>query len=305
MTLLLVGLPGNEAITARLAEQLSAQIAVTEFRHFPDGESYVRIVTNPAGRSVALICTMARPDDKFLRLVFTARVLKDLGAVRVGLIVPYLSYMRQDRRFQPGEAVTSGDFAELISREFDWLITIDPHLHRIAALSVLYPIPTATLHASTPIAKWIAANVDRPLLIGPDSESAQWVGEIASLSGAPYVILEKLRRGDREVEVSVPAIEHWLGHTPVVIDDIISTARTIIATLGHLARSKVKPAVCVGVHAIFATGAYAGLQAAGAARIVTTNTVPHETNAIDIVPLLAEPVAFMERASSIGLGVNS
>lgn len=305
MNLLLVGLPGNEEMTARLAERFSAEIALTEFCRFPDGESYVRILTNPAGRSVALICTLDRPDEKFLRLVFTARTLKDLGAARVGLVAPYLCYMRQDRRFKPGEAVTSGDFAELISREFEWLITIDPHLHRIAALSRLYRIPTATLHANSSIAEWIAANVDRPLLIGPDSESAQWVGEIASLSGAPHIVLQKLRRGDREVEVSVPDVQRWQTHTPVVIDDIVSTARTMVETVGQLTRSKMKPAVCIGVHAIFATGAYAGLQAAGAGRIVTTNTVPHETNAIDIVPLLAEPVTLMGRASSTGIRVNS
>jgi ribose-phosphate pyrophosphokinase len=291
MTPLLLALPGNDALAARLGGLLKADIALTEQRHFPDGESYVRIVTPVAGRSVALICTLDRPDGKFLPLMFAAATCRELGAARVGLAAPYLAYMRQDRRFHAGEAVTSAIFARLVSGGVDWLVTVDPHLHRIPALASVYSVPVETLHAGPLLASWIAANVDRPLLIGPDSESAQWIGEIAALSDAPWIVLEKVRHGDREVEISAPDVERWRSHTPVVIDDIVSTARTMIETLGHLHRANMRPAMCLGVHAIFARDAYAALKAAGAARIVTTTSIAHETNAIDIAPMLATAVA--------------
>jgi ribose-phosphate pyrophosphokinase len=41
------------------------------------------------------------------------------------------------------------------------------------------------------------------------------------------------------------------------------------------------------VHAIFSSGAYARLQAAGVASVVTCNTVEHPSNVIDIHDLLA------------------
>jgi ribose-phosphate pyrophosphokinase len=44
------------------------------------------------------------------------------------------------------------------------------------------------------------------------------------------------------------------------------------------------------VHAVFAGNAYEDLKAAGVARVVTTDTLPHETNAIEVAPLLAEGV---------------
>lgn len=291
MTRLLVPLPGNEALATRLGLLLGTDVAETEFRHFPDEETYVRIVTPVSGRSAVIIRTLDRPDEKFLSLAFTAATLRELGARQVGLVAPYLAYMRQDRRFQAGEAVTSTIFAKLISGTADWLVTIDPHLHRQSSLSSIYNIPAQSIHAAPAIANWIKRSVTLPLLVGPDAESAQWVSEVATLAEAPYTVLEKTRRSDRDVRVSVPDVARWRDHTPVLVDDIISTARTMIATLGLLEHAGMKPAVCVGVHAVFASGAYDALRAAGCSRIVTTNSITHETNEIDVTEMLATAVS--------------
>ena len=205
----------------------------------------------------------------------------------VGLVSPYLAYMRQDRRFQPGEAVTSAYFAKLLSGQIDWLVTVDPHLHRRGSLAEIYSVPTHVMHAAALISEWIRAQVKMPLLIGPDSESEQWVATVARDAGIPYVVLQKERHGDRDVEVSVPDVARWRSHTPVLIDDIVSTGRTMIETIGHLKREGMLPPVCVAVHGVFAGTAFGDLVAAGAGKVATTNTVAHETNSIDVTALLA------------------
>lgn len=43
------------------------------------------------------------------------------------------------------------------------------------------------------------------------------------------------------------------------------------------------PPLCVGVHAVLAPDALRALQEAGAGRVVTCNTLPHESNAIDVL----------------------
>ncbi len=287
---LLVSLREDDPLAQPLAVAIGGEVARRTLRRFPDGETYLRYDTPPARRSVVLLCSLDRPDDKTLPLLFAAATARDLGAASVGLVSPYLAYMRQDRRFQPGEAVTSSAFARIISREVDWLVTVDPHLHRRSALSEIYTVPASVLHAASLLAEWIRANVERPLLIGPDGESAQWVAAVAKDVGCPSIVLEKTRHGDHDVEVSVPQVERWVGHTPVLVDDIVSTARTMIETIGHLTLAGMRPPVCVAVHGIFAGNAYQDLRAAGAARIVTSNTVPHESNLIDVAPLLAEAV---------------
>lgn len=275
-------LHGHDEFSLRLADILGGELGKLTLRRFPDGESYVRLETPVEGRQVVLVCSMNDPDTKILQLLFVAATAHDLGATQIGLVAPYLTYMRQDKRFQPGEGITSRSFAQLLSGNFDWLVTVDPHLHRHTSLAEIYSIPTAVVRAAPAISAWIAANVAAPVLIGPDSESAQWVSEVARGANAPFVVLEKVRRGDREVDVSVPDLDRWRERTPVLVDDIISTGRTMMETMGHLKRLGLSPPVCIGVHGVFAEHAFEDLIAAGA-RVVTCNTIPHPSNTIDLV----------------------
>jgi ribose-phosphate pyrophosphokinase len=283
---LVLALPDGAALGRRVSEEAAIPFGAVDTRRFPDGETYLRLDAPCTGCSVVLVCSLDHPDDKLLPLVFLAEAARAEGAVRVGLVAPYLAYMRQDRQFQSGEAVTSRTFAGLLSRHVDWLVTVDPHLHRYRALREIYGVPTRVVHAAPALAAWIAANVERPLVVGPDQESTQWVQEVAGLAGAPFVVMRKTRHGDRDVEIAAPDLEAWRGHTPVVVDDVVSSAQTMIQTVTHLVAAGLPAPVCVAVHALFSAGAEPALRAAGVARIVSTNTVPHATAGIDIVPLL-------------------
>ncbi len=279
---LLVALPGNLELATALAERLQTDIASALIRQFPDGESYLRYDTDLSGRDVLLVCTLNQPDALAMRLMFAAEAARELGAASVALIAPYLSYMRQDARFYPGEVVTSRHFAGLLSRTFDWLVTIDPHLHRYRSLSELYSIPTRVIQAAPWIAKWVHENVENPVLIGPDEESEQWVRAVAREASLPFVILEKVRSGDRDVAVSGGISAEWHAHTPVILDDIISTGRTMIETMDTLREAAMVAPFCIGVHGVFVDGAYEELLRSGAQRIVTCDTILHASNAIEI-----------------------
>jgi len=285
-----LALPHSEPLGRRVSELAGIPLGAVESRRFPDGETYLRVDTECARKSVVLVGTLDRPDDKLLPLVFIADAVRDLGADRVGLVAPYLAYMRQDRRFNPGEAVTSRTFVGLLSRYVDWLVTIDPHLHRYRSLAQIYSVPNQVVHAAPALAEWMAANVERPLVVGPDEESAQWVKDVADRAGAPCVVMRKTRRGDRLVEVSAPDVEAYRMHTPVVVDDIVSSAQTMVETVKQLVAARLRAPVCVGVHALFTEAAEQALRDAGAARIVTTTSVPHATSRIDIIPLLVPAI---------------
>jgi len=283
---LLIAMPGNEAMTRGLAQRLDGEVGAVEIRAFPDGETYLRFLADPAGRALGLVCTLDRPDQKILPLLFAAATARELGAASIGLVAPYLAYMRQDRRFKPGEAVTSGTFARFLSDAFDWLATVDPHLHRYGSLQDIYRIPTRAVHAAGSISRWIRTQVERPLIIGPDRESEQWVSAVAKDAGAPYAVLEKLRRGDREVEISARNLGDLAGRTPVVVDDIISSGRTMIEAVRLLVARGAAAPVCVAVHGLFADNSNVLLAQAGA-RVVTCNSIPDATNEIDVGEILA------------------
>lgn len=295
MSAVVLSFPGHEDLARVISARLGATEGRLELRRFPDGESYVRLDAPVAGKSVVLVCGLHRADEKALPLLFAAAAARDSGAVRVGIVAPYLGYLRQDKRFREGEAVSSATFARIVSGFADWLVTVDPHLHRYRSLGEIYSLRTAVVHAAPAVSAWIRSNVTEGFLIGPDSESEQWVAEVGRGAGCPYVVLAKTRHGDREVEVTIPDIDRFHDRTPVLVDDIVSTARTMIETVNHLKRAGMRPPVCIGVHPIFAGDALSELSAAGAVRIVSSNTIPHSTNAIDINEALAGKVAELNR----------
>jgi ribose-phosphate pyrophosphokinase len=288
MTRMLLPFPPQRTVANAIAPLLGARSGRLDWRHFPDGESLVTIEDGLDGIDVALVASLRNPDELGLPLRFAAATAREFGARSVGLIAPYLAYMRQDKRFNAGEAVSAPLFARFLEESFDWLVTADPHLHRNPELSKLYHIPVRRVATAPLIAEWIRDNVPNPVLIGPDGESGQWVSDIANRTGVPYQVLTKIRRGDRDVEVSLPSIDAARARTPVIVDDIASSGRTAIETLGHLRRLGLPPTICVVIHPVFALNAYEQLLAAGPARVVSTDSIPHPSNAISLAGLLAQ-----------------
>lgn len=280
---------------AALAAATGCELAEGQVRRFPDGELYIRIETDLAGRTVWVVSTLHPADRGLMSAFLAAHTARDLGAATVHLVAPYLAYLRQDERFHPGEGVTSRYVSQLVASAFDGLVTCDPHLHRIDSLDELYAIPSQVVSSAPAIADWIASNVAAPCLIGPDAESEQWVAAVAAIAGCPYLVLEKLRRGDRDVSVS--SIDADLAQsrgidlttqTAVVLDDIASTGHTMIEAMGSLRVAGAQAIECIAIHPLFAGDALERIRQAGASRVVSCNTLPHPTNAIDVLPALAD-----------------
>lgn len=297
--MLILCMDGHQQLAESLAQSLAAKVLPLEHRHFPDGEHYFNLPAEVNGEDVVVLCHLHQPNDKAMGLLFMASHLKEMGAKRVGLVSPYLAYMRQDIRFQPGECLTSKYFARLISQHFDYLVTIDPHLHRYHHLNEIYSIPTRTLHATRIIGEYLHTigqqlseqnPAQKVLVVGPDEESEQWAKTVASAAGCEHLVLTKTRRGDRDVAIHIPDVEQYRQHLPVMVDDIISTGRTMLRTAEQLQQQGLNAPLCIGVHAVFADGAEQEMRAGPIADIRTCNCIPHPTNSIDIGYLITPAI---------------
>lgn len=287
----LIATPGCEAAATRLALPLGAELGHAAVSRFPDGESYVRLYTPVRGAEAAIVCTLDHPDEKLVPLLWLAIAAREGGARRVGLIAPYLAYMRQDTVFNAGEIRAASHFAALLNRAFDWLVTVEPHLHRIAHLSEVYRMPTVAVEAAPAIAAWIQTRVQAPFLIGPDEESRQWVEHVACVCEAPWAVLAKRRHSAWRVEVTdLPDLPPRCA--PVLVDDIVSTGRTMLAAAALLRRAGLSPPVCVAVHAVFAADAYSQLGSASS-DVATCDTIAHPSNQIALTQPLVDAIVRM------------
>lgn len=297
MNTILLALPGAETLASSLSALLGWPARALEVHRFPDGEGLVRLPAQVAGQCVLIVAHLDHPDDKTLALLFAADVARDLGADRIGLVAPYLPYMRQDERFHPGEAITSRTFARVLSSTFDFLVTVDPHLHRYASLDAVYSIPTRVVAAAPAIAQWLRGEVPQPILVGPDLESEQWVGDVAQRLGVPHVVMTKQRHGDRDVTVCLPPGAQADGRQPVLLDDIASSGHTLATAAEALLAAGWGRPLCIAVHALLDAGGMETLQRCGVQRMVSCDTVPHATNEIGVAPWLADAVrAFLQPA---------
>ncbi len=260
---------------------------VTIVRHrFPDGELKLRLPDH-LGEQVVILRTLNDPNEKLVELLLTAQTARSLGARHLTLVAPYLAYMRQDIAFHPGEAISQRIVGKFLAGLFDAVITVDPHLHRVATLQEAVPVANALVLSGAPLlSDLIASRRKNPLLVGPDEESAQWVAQAAARHDFDYAVCRKVRNGDRAVEVALPD-QSVMGRAVVLLDDVASTGHTV-AQAARLLLAAGAASVDVAVtHALFAGDALQVLQNAGVGEVWSTDCIAHSSNAVSMAPLIA------------------
>ncbi|MCR9270007.1 MAG: ribose-phosphate diphosphokinase [Hyphomonadaceae bacterium] len=288
MSSMIFSTPNAHDLASKIATRVGLRHGRADLHTFPDGESLFRILDPVEDQHIHLVARLDRPDDKIMQLLLLADGLRQYGAASVKLVAPYLPYMRQDIAFNPGEVISAKVFAGLISQHFDGLITVDPHLHRFATLDAVYEVPSRALSATKEMARWIAQNTTSPIIIGPDSESEQWVRKIAEALRAPYATLQKVRHGDRDVEVSIDHLDFDNVQSVVLVDDIISSGTTLLRSNEFVKRlnANIELNICA-VHCLATLETIDQLRAAGARKIVASNSIESPICGFDIADTIS------------------
>ncbi len=270
-----------------LAKRLKTIYSPLTISSFPDGDIYLKYNVDVKGQVVVIVQSFQPNSNKSLfNVIFAAETAKDLGAKKVILVAPYLAYMRQDKRFNPGEAVNSRIMAKLLNSCVDELITVDPHLHRYKSLEEIFTIKATNLTADQLIAYYIKAKLNKVVILGPDWESYQWAETVAKQIGVEASVLEKTRFSSRNVTSRMIHPIPLKSKNVVIVDDIISTGHTIAEAAKKARKMGAQSVTAIGVHGIFCENALLKMKKAGVTKVVTTNCIEHVTNGIDVMPLL-------------------
>ncbi|SDK62010.1 ribose-phosphate diphosphokinase [Billgrantia gudaonensis] len=281
----------DEAAPARrLAEAAGLIARVVERHRFPDEELKLRMpftAANDTPETLVVFRSLDRPNEKLVELLLVARDARSRGARRVVLVAPYLAYMRQDIAFQPGEIVSQTIVGGFLAELFDAVITVDPHLHRIERLDQAIPGEHAIALSGAPrLAELIAAKRPGALLLGPDEEALQWVRQAAAATGLDYGACRKVRHGDRDVSIALPALDVE-GRQVVLMDDVASSGHTLAGAARRLLEAGAVSVDVAVTHALFADDALAVIAASGVGEVWSTDCIAHASNAITMAPVLA------------------
>ena len=287
--MLILAFPDYLQQAQRLALALDIQLREVYLHQFPDGESLLRLPTD-LPEHVIICRSLNQPNDKLIELLLCAKTARKLGAKRLTLVAPYLCYMRQDIANQPGEAVSQGIIGQMLAELFDDVITVDPHLHRISRLNQAIPIDNAiSLFATDEIGDFLQQHFDHAVLLGPDSESEQWVSAIAKKIGFEYSVAEKVRQGDTQVSMHLAEFDYH-NKPVVIIDDMASTGRTLAKAAGLLLAAGAQQVFAVITHPLFCADAEAHIMQSGIQQIWSTDSISHASACIYLDKLLAQAV---------------
>lgn len=279
-------LSDGAADAARLADKLGVPLHVIDVHRFPDGE--LRVTVGPAAPTTILYVPLDHPNDRLIVLLFAAEALRRGGAKRLVLLAPYLCYMRQDKAFHDGEAVSQAAIGKLIAATVDRVVTVDAHLHRVHDIRAVFPgIEAEDLSAMPAIAEALRGLDWSTVVVGPDEESEPWVGALAGQLGLAFAVGRKTRAGDRSVQITFADPGLFKGRPVLLVDDIVSSGGTLTVAAKALHAAHASTIDAVIVHALFPPEMIKDFHRVGIRNVRSTSSVPHPSNAIRLDDVLA------------------
>jgi len=284
--------PASTELGKKIARELGLEPEPVGHRLFPDGESYIKLNSSVAGETVVLVQTTApNPDTRYMQLLVMARTARDFGARHIIACVPYLAYMRQDKRFLDGEALSFDIVLGLLEDSgVDDLLVVD--LHSEESLRKLQPnhrVRVHTLSAIPVIAKYLKENgFDGAYSLSPDEGRRDIVSAASEVMGGGFAFFEKnrdLRTGETTMFVKDVEVR---GRKAVVFDDIISSGGTMAKAVKALKAQGAEKVAAACTHALFMGGAEEKIRDAGADLIVASDSVETPFSKVSVAGAVAE-----------------
>ncbi|MHB8100994.1 MAG: ribose-phosphate diphosphokinase [Methanosarcina sp.] len=276
----IVGGPASQLLASRTARALGTEPVLCEFNRFPDGELYLRIADEIKNESVTLIQSTPTDSDfvSLLQLIDACNEAKELNVV-----IPYMGYSRQDKRFKPGEPISARAAARCINA--DRVFTVNIHEKSVLGY---FPCPAKNLDAAKLLGEYIAGfGLESPILVAPDEGAEGLVKKVSSGLGFDYDHLQKTRLSGDTVTIKTKNID-VTGRHVVLVDDMIATGGTMTESIKMLKDQGAVDVYLACVHPVLARNAVLRLFNAGVKDIIATDTLEKSESILSVAPLIAD-----------------
>lgn len=253
-------------------------------KNFSDGELYVHINNEIKGKDVWLLASTQPPAENMLELFFMLDALNRAGASKINLIISYFAYARQLHAMQ-GESSSAQVICNILKN------------FPISKLFIFLPHDGTELHNFLPytdildIEFFCEKAVLYDAIAAPDKGAHIFAQKIADFCNKEIVFLSKKRPEQEEVEIL--SLEGSVNNKKVLlIDDIISTGRTMIEAAEFLKKNGAKTISAAAIHGVFSPGSHERLEKSIIEKIYVTNTIFQEAHkkivVSDIGPLISK-----------------
>lgn len=273
----IVGGSASQLLAGRIAEELGERLVLAEFKTFPDGERYTRLLDRVGGEVVVVQSTVT--DSDFITLL---QLIDACEGADITVVIPYMGYARQDKQFREGEAVSSRALARVL--DVERVLTVNIHEERVLKY---FKVPAVSLDASSLLGEYLRGmQLVDPVFISPDRGAVSIAQRAAAALDADYDYLEKKRVSGDVVEIAPKSLDIG-GRDVVVIDDMVSTGGTMSEAIA-LFKSQVLSVTVACVHPVLTGNAVLRLECAGVKRLISTDTIEKGVSVVSVAPIVAE-----------------
>ena len=279
---MIIGGPASQLLACKVAAILSEEIALCDYRIFPDGEAYTQVVSELDDDIVIIQST---PSDR--DIVYLLQLLDVCKDRKVSLVIPYFGYARQDKIFRPGEAMTARAIASALD---PFLEDGYVYLINIHAKSVLshFKCGSKNLDATVLLADKIQSlGLENPVVISPDKGAVAMAQTAASRMGVEYDYLQKTRLSGTEVSMAPKEIA-VKGRDVVIFDDMIATGGTMATAISMLRNQGANRVYLAAVHPVLTGSAVLKLYRSGVEAVFATDTLDKGVSTVSVAPLIAD-----------------
>ena len=282
-----------------VAKELGIDLVPTTARDFANGEIFIRFEESVRGSDCFVMQSHAQPLNKWLmEQLIMIDALKRGSAKRITAILTFYPYARQDKKHRGREPISARLVADLLSAAgADRIVSVDLHTDQIQGF---FDGPVDHMHAQPILVDYIKSkySLDNLVVVSPDAGRVKSAEKWANMLGdAPMAFVHKTRDIDAANKVvSNRVVGEVEGKDCILMDDMIDTGGTIAGAVGVLKEAGAKSVVIACTHGVFSDPARERLSDCGAEEVITTDTLPQNTEGwknltvLSIAPLLAKTI---------------
>jgi len=271
----------SQILASSLARALKTTIVEVKYSRFPDGEQY--LITGELDDETIIVGSVV-DNDALVQLIL---MIDACDSSDNRLVLPYMGYARQDKRFRPGEPVSARAVAQALSRGVSEIITVNIHEKEVLNY---FGVPARNISLARDIGAYIKTlDLSNPLILAPDRGALLFAEQVASAGSWDFDYLEKTRLSGVDVKMA-PKQLCAASRSVVIVDDIISTGGTIDTASTMLYDQGAEDVFAACVHGVLTGGAYVRLMAAGIRDIICSDTIERACSKISAADHIAQVI---------------
>ena len=282
----------NRELANEVAKLLDVELGGVEISTFANTETYVRYDESVRGTDCFVIQSHSRPiNENIMEQLIMIDALKRASAKRITAVMPFYGYARQDKKGRPREPITAKLIGDLfMSAGADRIAAVDLHTGQVQGF---IDNPFDSLTALPLFEEYLANKLDGPItMVSPDSGGVKRATKFASHLDAEVAFVYKRRRTDvRNVVEAQQVVGEVNGRHCVIVDDIIDTAGTAVASAELLVERGALSVMVLATHGVLSPPAVERLRTAPFSDIVITNSLPVSPDALALPNLTVLSIA--------------